>query len=86
MDTKQQFAAAKYLIYYKFDTKLSSGGTVGGSNYYNLYPKNEEEAIEMVEQVKKEAAEFKTQYPYLLNKDTIYKYGYHLNYPEWWTR
>jgi hypothetical protein len=82
MDTKQQFAQAKYLIFCSFDTKLSSGGTVGGSNYYNLYPQNEQEAIEMVEQVKKKADEFKTY----LGQDTIYKYGYHLNNPEWWSR
>ena len=86
MDTVQKFAQAKYLIYYSWNTKLPSGGTIGGSNYYDLYPNNEYEAIEMLEKVKKNAAEFNVQYPYLNNNNTTRRYGYHLNHPEWWLR
>lgn len=83
MDTVQTFAQAKYLIYSSWETRLPSGGTVGGSLYYNLYPNNEYEAIEMLEKVRKNADEFNAQYP---SPDTKRRYGYHLNRSEWWTR
>ena len=85
MDTVQKFAQAKYLIYSSWITRLPSGGTIGGSNYYNLYPNNEQEAIDMLEKVKKNAAEFNALYSYS-NTDTKRKYGYHLNRSEWWSR
>jgi hypothetical protein len=85
MDTVQKFAQAKYLIYSSWETRLPSGGTIGGSLYYNLYPNNEYEAIEMLEKVKKNATEFNAQYPYL-NTDTKRRYGYHLNQNEWWSK
>jgi hypothetical protein len=81
MDTIPLFAKAKYLIYYSWDTKLPSGGTIGGSYYYNVYPNNESEAIEMLEKVKKNAEEFNAQYP---DKNTTRRYGYHLNNSDWW--
>jgi hypothetical protein len=82
-DTILLFAKAKYLIFSSWETRLPSGGTVGGSNYYNVYPNNESEAIEMLEKVKKNAVEFNAQYPYL-NTNTKRKYGYHLNNLDWW--
>ena len=48
-DTILLFAKAKYLIYSSWETRLPSGGTIGGSQYYDLYPNNEYEAIEMLE-------------------------------------
>jgi hypothetical protein len=83
MDTIQKFAKAKYLIYSSWETRLPTGGTIGGSNYYNVYPNNEYEAVEMLEQVKKNAYEFNAKYP---DVNTKRRYGYHLNQPEWWTR
>ena len=72
MDTIPLFAKAKYLIYYSWDTKLPSGGTIGGSYYYNVYPNNESEAIEMLEKVKKNADEFNAKFS---DKNTTRKYG-----------
>lgn len=74
---------AKYLIYSSWETKLPSGGTVGGSLYYNVYPNDESEAIEMLEKVKKNADEFHAKYP---DNNTKRRYGYHLNRSEWWLR
>ena len=78
MNTNQMFAKAKYLIYCSWDTKLQSGGT-----YYNEYPNNETEAIEILEQVRKNSEEFHSKYP---STNTIRRYGYHLNNPDWWTK
>ena len=80
-DTIPLFAKAKYLIYCSWNTRLPSGSTIGSSNYYNVYPNNESEAIEMLEKVKKNADEFNAKYP---DKNTTRRYGYHLNNPEWW--
>ena len=77
----QKYAKAKYLIYSAFQVKNSNGSTIGGSNYYNLYPESEEEAKIMLEEVKKKAEEFNAKFP---SKDTTYRYGYHLNQTEWW--
>ena len=83
MNTNQMFAKAKYLIYCSWDTKLSSGGTIGGSTYYDEYPNNESEAIEILEKVKKNSEEFHAKFPSL---NTTRRYGYHLNNPDWWTK
>jgi hypothetical protein len=76
-------AKAKYLIYSSWETSLSSGGTVGGSLYYNVYPNDEDEAIEMLEKIKKNDDEFNARFP---RPNTKHRYGYHLNRSEWWTR
>lgn len=82
MDTLQKFAQAKYIIYCNWTTKSISGGSISGSYYYNEYPSNEREAIEMLEKVKKNADEFNAKYPSI---NTTHIYGYHLNQSEWWT-
>jgi len=76
MDTIQKFAQAKYLIYSNWETKLPSGGTVGGSLYYNVYPNNKSEANEMLEKIKKNGDEFNVKFP---RQYTKRQYGYHLN-------
>ena len=76
-------AHAKYLIYSSWETKIPSGGTVGGSLYYNVYPNNEDEAKEMLEKVKKNADEFHAKFP---SQNTKRRYGYHLNQSQWWTK
>jgi len=83
MDTNQNFASAKYLIYSCWETKSQSGCNICSSNYYQVYPQNEQEAIEILEQIKKNADEFNKKFP---NPNTIRRYGYHLNQPEWWSR
>jgi hypothetical protein len=83
MNTNQMFAKAKYIIYCSWETKSQYGSTIGGSSYYNEYPNNESEAIEMLEKVKKNSEEFHAKFP---SKDTTRRYGYHLNNPDWWIR
>jgi hypothetical protein len=83
MSNKEKYAKCKYLIYSCFTTKLKYGGSISGSHYYNLYPNTEEEAKEMLAIAQKKSEEFYTIFG---GKDTTYRYGYHLNNPDWWSR
>jgi hypothetical protein len=81
MSKNQLHAEAEYLIYTSWETKMPTGATVCGSLYLDYYPKNEDEAKEMLELAKKNSQLFHEKYPM---KNTIYRYGYHLNNTIWW--
>jgi hypothetical protein len=60
-----------YLVYTSWTTTMPNGGTVGGSLYLDYYPETEQDAIKIVEQFQKQSK--------ITMKNTIYRYGYHLN-------
>jgi aspartate/tyrosine/aromatic aminotransferase len=71
----------KYLIYTCWEKPLESGGTIAGSLLHELCPQSEEEAKQMVADLKRTSETF---YEKFLALNTTRHYVYIENKSHWW--
>jgi hypothetical protein len=84
MKNTQKYSTSKYLIYNCFETIPKAGeSSIGGSLIVGS-AQTEDEALQIIEVLKKRHAEFNAKFP-LLAADSKDRFVHILNEPQWWS-